>query len=83
MIKGTGLQGIGAFVTSTGYFAIGIPVSLIGVFVYDLKVMGLWIGPTVATIFNTCCYNIIIRKIDWHELTMEVGERHNLEDKMQ
>ena len=37
-------------------------------FVWELGILGLWIGPTIAVLFNTCCYVTLIKLIDWQQL---------------
>lgn len=54
---------------------LGIPVSLLCVFVWDLGILGLWIGPTCAVLFNTGCYVFLIKMIDWQQLIESVEER--------
>lgn len=54
---------------------LGIPVSLLCVFVWDSGILGLWIGPTCAVLFNTGCYMLLIKMIDWQQLIESVEER--------
>ena len=65
MIRGLGKQGIASVATVVGYWVIGIPLSLVCVFYYNLGIVGLWYGPTTAIIFNFLIYYIIVIKTDW------------------
>ena len=75
VVRASGKQGLGAFVTGTAYFIFGIPASWYFAFVLDLGLRGLWIGPTIAVAYNTICYNIIIACIDWKELVRGIKQR--------
>ena len=38
------------------------------VFWYELGIVGIWIGPTIATAFNTVAYQILFQKMDLEKL---------------
>jgi len=71
-IKSSGNQGLGAIITGSAYFIVGIPVSYYLAFSRGLELRGLWWGPTLAVAYNTFWYNIIIYRIDWPELIRSV-----------
>ena len=66
---------MGAFITGTAYFALGIPISYLCAFKREQGIRGLWWGPTVAVAYNTLCYNIIIYCINWQKLIQGVYDR--------
>ena len=68
VVRACGKQGIGAFVTSTSYWACGIPLSYYCAFKMDFGIRGLWFGPTLAVLLMTFLYNSIIGCINWPEL---------------
>ena len=72
IIRASGKQYIGAILTGVAYMLIGIPISYVCGFIYDLDNTGLWVGPTVAVAFNTICYNIIIVCMDWEKLIKSI-----------
>ena len=82
VISGTGQQRLGAIITGTAYFLLGIPVSFFLAFKRDMDVRGLWGGPTLATAYNTIWYNFIIFRIDWKELIRGVKEREMEEKRL-
>ena len=81
VIKATGKQGLGAIITGTAYFVIGIPAAYYFAFVKEQGIRGLWWGPTLATLFNTLAYNIIIACINWPQLIQGVIEREERENE--
>lgn len=72
IIKASGKQSLGAVVTGTAYFLVGIPISYYFAFAREMSIEGLWWGPTIATAYNTLWYNIIIARIDWPELIGDI-----------
>ena len=82
VIRASGKQGWGAFITGTAYFVIGIPCSYYFAFVKGQDVRGLWWGPTLATLYNTLCYNFIIFRINWPELINEIIKREEKESEV-
>lgn len=68
VIRGSGQQRLGSYITLTAYWVLGIPLSCACVFWFEAGIGGLWVGPTFATFFNTACYITLISKIDWEKL---------------
>jgi MATE family multidrug resistance protein len=60
VIRGLGKQGTASWVTVTGYWILGIPISLVAVFKFEWGIIGLWLGPTTAIIFNYLLYSLLI-----------------------
>ncbi len=75
IIRGLGKQAIGSTVTITGYWILGIPISLLAVFHYNWGIVGLWVGPSVAILFNSVFYYVIIIKADWEAIAAEAEVR--------
>ena len=82
VIKATGQQGLGAIITGTAYFVIGIPSAYYFAFVKEQGIRGLWWGPTLATLFNTLAYNTIIFCINWQQLIQGIIERKEKENEV-
>jgi len=64
-LRASGKQKVGAVITGIAYWALGIPITCLMVFKFDLGTLGIWIGPTVACAFNTVAYLYIFNTIDW------------------
>ena len=75
VIRGSGQQRLGSFITSTAYWIFGIPIAYLCVFVWNQGIRGLWIGPTVAVFYNTVCYSVLIQRVNWAELIRKSKER--------
>ena len=75
VIRASGKQALGSFITGTAYFIFGIPASWYFAFSRDMGLRGLWIGPTIAVAYNTVFYNIIIACIDWPALVKDIKQR--------
>lgn len=73
VLTASGQQKYGAIFTFVAYFTVGIPVSMLMVFYWNVGIWGLWLGPTLACAFNTVVYLIIFKKIDWEELIKKLA----------
>ena len=60
-MRASGLQKVGSIVTFVAYWVIGIPLTLLSVFAFDLSNTGIWLGPTLACMFNTAAYLYIFK----------------------
>lgn len=67
-IRATGKQKWGAIVTTVAYWVIGIPSAAFLAFKMNAGLLGIWVGPTLATGFNFCMYLKIFRGINWPDL---------------
>ena len=74
MIKGTGKQAIATQVSLLSY-TIGLPFSYCAAFYFDLGIIGLYSGITVATSMMAIGFTAIIFCISWPNLFQEVRER--------
>lgn len=79
MIRGLGKQGPASIGTVIGYWLIGIPTSLLCVFSFDMGIIGLWLGPTLAIFFNFCFYYSMVVFSDWQLVANEAKERREKE----
>ena len=75
VLKASGKQKYGAILTFFAYFVLGIPVSIYLVFYNDKGIFGIWVGPSIACAFNTFCYLIIYKCINWNNLIKEIAEK--------
>ena len=74
MIRGTGKQAIASQVSLLSYL-IGLPFSYCAAFYFDLGIIGLYSGITVATSMMAIGFTAIIFCISWPNLFQEVRER--------
>jgi MATE family multidrug resistance protein len=81
IIRGLGRQGLASTITITGYWIIGIPLSLASVFEFGWGIEGLWYGPTVACAFNFAFYYIMLVKTNWQEIADDVRKRKEAKQK--
>lgn len=65
VIRGTGQQKMGSYITSSAYWLFGIPISLLCGIVWSDGIRGLWFGPTFAMMYNSTWYYVLIQRIDW------------------
>jgi multidrug resistance protein, MATE family len=79
IIRALGKQGVASIGTIIGYWVIGIPFSLLAVFTLDWGIVGLWLGPTLALLFNFCYYFLTIKRTDWQKIAEEVIARRKKE----
>jgi hypothetical protein len=54
---------------------IGIPLSYVFCFKYNLGIKGIWVGPTVAVAMNTLAYILIFYCLDWDTLIEEAVKK--------
>ena len=58
----------GAIFTAVAYIMLGIPATVISIFVYNYGIRGIWLGPLLATSFLTIVYTIIFKRVNWQDL---------------
>lgn len=66
------------FTSTFNYWIIGIPLSCVLMFKFDMKLEGLWYGPTVAVFLNYAFYEYKINTIDWQEVCDKHQEKMRL-----
>ena len=59
----------------TSYYAIGIPIGVYITFKHDMGLLGLWVGLTLALVFNSTFGGLIILRSDWDREVEKVMER--------
>mmetsp|Transcript_33491 Transcript_33491/g.41339 ORF Transcript_33491/g.41339 Transcript_33491/m.41339 type:complete len:115 (+) Transcript_33491:745-1089(+) len=64
-IRAAGKQSRAALVTWLGYAVFSVLASWLCAFKFEMGLLGLWIGPTVAVTFLFFAYLVIWMCIDW------------------
>ena len=64
-ISGLNMMGKVKWVTGFNYWVLGIPISCVLMFHYNLGIAGLWVGPTIACLMNYILYEYHILGTDW------------------
>ncbi|RKO84704.1 mate-domain-containing protein, partial [Blyttiomyces helicus] len=67
VLRGCGRQDIGAYINLTGYYLLGIPISLFCAFRLNFGLFGLWLGLAVGLIFVSVIEIILIARMDWNQ----------------
>ena len=75
VMRATGQQKRGAVITFLAYWIIGIPISCLLVYSYDMHLPGIWVGPTLACAFNTVAYLFIYKRMDLQDLVKKAYEQ--------
>ena len=65
--------------TSSAYWAFGIPLAWLFGLHLEEGIKGLWYGPLAACAYLTVMYNILILCINWPSLYVEIVERRDVE----
>lgn len=63
--RGTGWQGLGAYVNLGAYYLVGIPVALLLGFLVHLRTKGLWIGLLAGAMVQDLLLAIITSLTNW------------------
>ncbi len=79
MIRGLGKQGAASIGTVIGYWVIGIPFALFAVFKLEWGIIGLWLGPSLAILFNFFYYFVMVVRTDWQKVADAAEARRQKE----
>ncbi|XP_066492562.1 multidrug and toxin extrusion protein 2-like [Tiliqua scincoides] len=78
VLRGAGKQKFGAIANAVGYYVIGLPIGITLMFVYNLGVMGLWMGLIVCISLQASSFLILILRTDWKKAAEEAHIRAGL-----
>ncbi|KEH26966.1 MATE efflux family protein [Medicago truncatula] len=65
--RGCGWQKLGAFVNLGAYYLVGIPISVVLAFVFNMKGQGLLLGLLTALIVQVMCFLIVTLRTNWEK----------------
>uniref|UniRef100_G3VW09 Multidrug and toxin extrusion protein n=1 Tax=Sarcophilus harrisii TaxID=9305 RepID=G3VW09_SARHA len=78
VLRGTGRLIFGAAVNAVAYYAIGLPIGAVLVFVVKIGVIGLWLGMLVCVILATITFITYTARINWKLAAEEAQKRAGL-----
>ncbi|XP_044531544.1 multidrug and toxin extrusion protein 2-like [Gracilinanus agilis] len=78
VLRGTGKVVFGAAVNAVSYYAIGLPIGAVLVFVAKIGVRGLWLGMLVCAIMATITFIVYTARINWNLASEEAQKRAGL-----
>ncbi|KAL9656575.1 hypothetical protein ABK040_012158 [Willaertia magna] len=77
ILRGVGKQTMGAVANLVGYYVIGLPLGSVMAFVFGWKLMGLWLGLTIAlTIVSIWLFIYYMWKVNWKQEAMLACEKY-------
>ncbi|XP_062887540.1 multidrug and toxin extrusion protein 2-like, partial [Mobula hypostoma] len=82
IIRGIGMQKIGAIANLVVYYVIGIPVGISLMFAVKLGILGLWVGLAVSTFLLSVFALTVIFRMDWTAAAEEAQERTGLRARL-
>ncbi|XP_078688748.1 multidrug and toxin extrusion protein 2-like isoform X2 [Branchiostoma floridae x Branchiostoma belcheri] len=75
ILRGCGKQKLGAIITFSGYYVLGLPFIAIFMFKLHLGVKGLYFGLGIATMFQCLSFLITIARTDWVQEARKAQDR--------
>lgn len=65
ILRGSGMQKLGAWINIIGYYLIGLPICLLCAFYFKMGLIGLWIGLTAGLMCCSVAQLTIVAMTDW------------------
>ncbi|XP_061596608.1 multidrug and toxin extrusion protein 1 [Cololabis saira] len=75
ILIGSGMQKIAALSNLVCYYCIGLPVGIALMFTAKLRILGFWLGLSVAISFMVVFYLILISRLNWKKVTQKAQLR--------
>eukprot|EP00347_Sterkiella_histriomuscorum_P016534 403352823 len=82
LIIGIGRQAKASIFTIMSFWIIGVPLSAILAFSFDMQLQGLWLGSLVGVIICAISYYTLLTVTDWHQRIREAISRRQSEKKL-
>ncbi|XP_076960733.1 protein DETOXIFICATION 14-like [Bidens hawaiensis] len=73
--RGSGWQGIGAYINLGSYYLVGIPMAIVLGFVCHLKGKGLWSGLTIGIVTQCILLTLVTCLTNWQKQASKARER--------
>ena len=77
IFRGSGRQGLGAYLNFVAYYVAGIPIGILLAFQYHYNVMGLWFGVTFGLLGVAIVGTILVHRSNWEQLATDAMSRLN------
>ncbi|SGZ53299.1 CIC11C00000000011 [Sungouiella intermedia] len=77
VLRGQGRQKIGSFLNLFSYYVIALPVGYVLAFVFDLELLGLWLGLISGVFFLASSEFVCILRSNWPRIVTESADRHD------
>ncbi|XP_042027072.1 protein DETOXIFICATION 12-like [Salvia splendens] len=75
VVRGIGLQHIGAYVNAGAYYLVCIPVALLFGFLVHLKGVGLWSGLVAGATVQSIALSLLTASTNWEKKAIEARQR--------
>ncbi|XP_067421909.1 multidrug and toxin extrusion protein 1-like isoform X2 [Emydura macquarii macquarii] len=75
VLRGSGRQKVGAILNAIGYYAVGLPVGIVLLFVVRTGMIGLWLGLLISAFIPSSCSIIYICRMNWKRASEEAQQR--------
>uniref|UniRef100_A0A8C8SGZ6 Multidrug and toxin extrusion protein n=1 Tax=Pelusios castaneus TaxID=367368 RepID=A0A8C8SGZ6_9SAUR len=72
VLRGSGKQKFGAILNAIGYYAVGLPVGIVLLFVIRIGMIGLWLGLLISAFIPATCSVVYICRMNWKRASEEV-----------
>nr|XP_028563669.1 multidrug and toxin extrusion protein 1-like isoform X1 [Podarcis muralis] len=82
VLRGTGKQKLGAIFNAVGYYAVGLPVAIVLVFVAKMGLIGLWLGMLICALIPCICSITYIGRMNWKQAAEEAQHRAGLTQRL-
>ncbi len=76
-LRGQGVQKIGSYINIFSFYVVGLPISYIMTFKYDMNIAGLWIG-IISGLISMCLlqFYIVFIGADWDKIVVDARKRN-------
>ncbi|XP_005298370.4 multidrug and toxin extrusion protein 1-like isoform X1 [Chrysemys picta bellii] len=75
VLRGVGKQKIGAILNAVGYYAVGLPLGSVLLFVARIGMIGIWVGLLISAFIPAICSVIYIGRMNWKRASEEAQQR--------
>ena len=74
VLRGTGMQKIGATVNLVGYWVLGVPLSAVLGFKLGWGVFGFWVGVGLTSVLQAVVIYLVVSRFNWEGLARRATE---------
>ena len=77
IIRGMGYQRFASLVITISYWIVAIPAAYLFAFIFDLRIIGVWLGLPAGSFIIWTWFSITLVKTDWKKLANETLVKYN------